>query len=160
MADYGQVTFPKWPLVSTRLAPLLCCCLLLTTGCGTGQSDSTSQQMFQQLSAQEAVTLIAARANDPTFVILDVRTPEEFLREHILNAVNIDFNTPHFDAQLDGLDKSKAYLVYCGSGMRSGLAAEMMLERDFIEIYDLSGGTSALKQAGGGTQILVSCGCN
>jgi len=160
MADCEQVTIPKRRLMSALLVPLLCSCLLTVTGCGTGQSDSTSQPIFQQLSAQEAIALIAARANDPMFVILDVRTPGEFATEHILNAVNIDFNAPHFDAQLDSLDKSKAYLVYCGSGMRSGLAVGMMLDRDFVEVYELSGGLSSLKQASGGTQLLVPCGCN
>lgn len=104
--------------------------------------------------------MIADREGDPDFSIVDVRTPAEFSPEHIRNAVNIDFNAPHFEEEIDSLDKGNAYLVYCGSGIRSGAAAEMMRQHSFAAVYDLEGGLDALKQLGGADLPVVSCGCD
>ncbi|MEI6971932.1 MAG: rhodanese-like domain-containing protein [bacterium] len=104
--------------------------------------------------------MIASRGNDPSFAILDVRTPDEFGTEHLRNAANIDFNSPHFAEQLGALDTEKAYLVYCGSGVRSAQAAAVMAGHGFTEIYDLKGGLTSLKELDESGGLLVTCGCN
>jgi rhodanese-related sulfurtransferase len=55
----------------------------------------------------------------------------------------IDYNSSDFEQQLDGLDKSKTYLVYCRSGNRSGKACHTMLDKGFKQVYNLDGGISA-----------------
>ncbi|GAG42700.1 unnamed protein product, partial [marine sediment metagenome] len=57
--------------------------------------------------------------DNPNFVILDVRTPEEFLSEYIENSVNLDYYSDTFRNNLDKLDKNKMHLIYCRSGRRS-----------------------------------------
>ncbi|MCK6599511.1 MAG: rhodanese-like domain-containing protein, partial [Bdellovibrionaceae bacterium] len=59
-------------------------------------------------------------------VILDVRTPDEYLSGHIKGAINIDFYASDFQNQLGKLDKEKDYKVYCRSGNRSSKAVNMM----------------------------------
>lgn len=72
--------------------------------------------------------------------LLDVRTPEEFLKGHIANAKNIDWNGDEFDKQIAELDKSKPVLVYCLSGGRSSAAASKMREDGFKQVLELDGG--------------------
>ena len=115
---------------------------------------------FGEVSPETALILIAEHSNDPEFMIVDVRTPAEFLPEHLENAVNIDVNAPHFQQVIEGLDKERTYLVYCGSGMRSGQAAGLMRQLGFARVYELAGGINALEQLDGKELPLESCGCD
>ncbi len=118
--------------------------LALLAGCG---SSKTATKM-QQVSANEAYQLIQQRRNDPDFVILDIRTPQEFVAGHIQGAVNIDFYASTFRQELSQLPKDKTYLVYCNSGNRSGQAMPIFRELGFRGIYELRGGIQAWYAAG------------
>jgi phage shock protein E len=63
---------------------------------------------------------------NPNDILLDVRTPQEFNEGHILEATN--FNISSFDVinQIQKLDKTKTYILYCRSGGRSQMAAMIM----------------------------------
>ncbi len=98
---------------------------------------------IEDITPQEAFTLIQSNQNNPDFVIIDVRTPQEFAEGHIENASNIDFYSATFREELDNLDKNKTYLIYCRSGSRSGSALDIMAEHDFSEVYNMSGGIIA-----------------
>lgn len=76
----------------------------------------------------------------PNPQILDVRTLEEFLADHIDNAVNIDWLGDSFVAGTEILDKTKPVFVYCKSGARSQSAAQKLEELGFKTIYQLQGG--------------------
>ncbi len=76
----------------------------------------------------------------PDAPVVDVRTPEEFAKGHLVNAKNIDWRGNDFDKQVEALDKSKPVLVYCLSGGRSSEAAEKMRSEGFKEVYELNGG--------------------
>ncbi len=76
----------------------------------------------------------------PTATLMDVRTPEEFSKGHLENAVNIDWNGDDFEKQISSLDKSKPMFVYCLSGGRSSSAASKLREVGFKEVYELEGG--------------------
>ena len=83
---------------------------------------------------------------DENAVFLDVRTPEEFERGIIPNAINIDiYKGQGFIYLLDELDKSKNYYVYCHAGSRSAKACEIMLQMGFHVAYNLLGGISVWK---------------
>jgi len=110
---------------------------MLTGGC---VSNEASTQIIEDITAQEAFSRIQDNTNNPDFVILDVRTPEEFNEGHVENAVNLNFNSDTFRDGLDQLDRDKTYLIYCRSGNRSGRALEVMIALDFREVYDMSGG--------------------
>jgi rhodanese-related sulfurtransferase len=85
-----------------------------------------------------------AMQSKPDLVVLDVRTPGE-VSEGIINGATmfLDYNSSDFEQQLDALDKSKTYLVYCRSGNRSGKACHTMLDKGFKQVYNLEGGISA-----------------
>ena len=74
-------------------------------------------------------------------VILDVRTEAEMEEGYIPGAIHIDFyRGQEFLEELDQLDKSKNYYVYCRSGNRSGQACALMGGRGFGNCYNLLGG--------------------
>ena len=78
---------------------------------------------------------------DENAVILDVRTEDEFNEGFIANAINIDIHRGQdFVNEIENLDKSKNYYVYCRSGARSAKACEVMNELGFENTYNLLGG--------------------
>ena len=95
---------------------------------------------IEDVTPQEAFTLIEDNRNNSDFVIIDVRTAEEFADGHIEDAGNIDFYSTTFREELDNLDKNKTYLIYCRSGSRSGSTADIMAELNFEEVYNILGG--------------------
>ena len=78
---------------------------------------------------------------DENAYILDVRTPEEFDEGYIPNATNIDiYLGQDFLNELEKLDKTKNYYVYCRSGNRSGQACAIMNSIGIERAYNLEGG--------------------
>ena len=134
---------PKNLMISVFLGALIIG-VLLTSGCiqtktNTAKSE-TQIQIIENITPEEAYILIQENKDNPNFVILDVRTPEEFLGEYIENAVNLDYYSDTFRNNLDKLDKNKTYLIYCRSGRRSENALNIMKELDFREVYNMLGG--------------------
>ncbi|WP_445720019.1 rhodanese-like domain-containing protein [Flavobacterium sp.] len=82
------------------------------------------------------------KISEPEVQLVDVRTPEEFNEGHIENAVNINFMSDDFDANVANLDKEKPVMVYCKAGGRSAKAAARLKELGFKAITDLEGGIS------------------
>ncbi|CAN5653831.1 rhodanese-like domain-containing protein [soil metagenome] len=78
--------------------------------------------------------------DDEKYVILDVRTEDEFKEGHLENSQLIDFYSDNFRDELAKLDKDKEYLVYCHSGGRSGKCMNMMGELGFKNVYNMAGG--------------------
>ena len=72
--------------------------------------------------------------------LVDVRTAKEFKEGHIANAINIDVNSPDFEANILKLNKNKRVYVYCRTGKRSVSAAKKMDSLGFSRIYNLTKG--------------------
>ena len=100
----------------------------------------TQNQIIKNITTEEAYSLIQKNINNKKFIILDVRTPEEFTNEHIEKAINLDYYSATFKNDLGQLDKNSAYLIYCRSGNRSGNALTMMKDLGFREVYNMLGG--------------------
>ena len=114
-------------------------------------SDTTianSKQSFMSISPIAGRAMIEKNKNNPDFIILDVRTPGEYASEHIDGAMNLDYYSKSFRTNLNQLDKSKTYLIYCHSGRRSGLTLDMMRDLGFSGAYDIAGGMAAWKAKG------------
>lgn len=80
---------------------------------------------------------------DNNAVVLDVRTPEEVADGIIPNAIHIDiFKGQGFIDEVQQLDKTKTYFVYCKAGGRSGQACSVMNQLGFKKTYNLLGGFS------------------
>jgi rhodanese-related sulfurtransferase len=78
--------------------------------------------------------------NDENAVLVDTRTPSEFEMSRIPNSELIDFMSPDFKNEIQKLDRSKSYYLYCRSGNRSYHAAKLMLNMGFEKVYNLKPG--------------------
>jgi len=69
------------------------------------------------------------------YIIIDVRTKEEYDELHIKNAINIPYDKINENSEID---KNKIIFVYCKSGKRSKIAYETLVNLGYI-VYDLQG---------------------
>lgn len=76
----------------------------------------------------------------PESILLDIRTPEEYAKGHLLKAINVDWLSGEFEARISTLDTASRVFIYCLGGGRSASAALKMKEMGFKEIYELEGG--------------------
>jgi len=74
------------------------------------------------------------------YLLVDVRTAEEFSEGHIVDAINIDYLFENFSVEIQQLDLETPVLLYCRSGNRSSKAMKIMKELGFKEVYNLEGG--------------------
>ncbi len=100
------------------------------------------EPFYQAVTPAEADALIQSHAGDARFVVMDVRTPDEFAAGHIAGAIDLDVNgtAPAFSDAISGLSKTATYLVYCGSQHRSPTAITALQEQGFLYLYELTGG--------------------
>lgn len=96
---------------------LIIICILLLTGCNS--------QEKQMITYQELTKL-------ENYILVDVRTEQEFETSHIPNAKNIPLDTIDYNMNLD---KNKTIVVYCQSGNRSNQAFIKLKTLGFT-VYD------------------------
>ncbi len=106
-------------------------------------ADNTLTQITHANPA-EAAKLIA----EHKVVVLDIRTPQEYLAGHIAGALLLDFYAPDFADGLAKLDKDKTWLVHCATGVRSTKALSTFRKLGFKSVVHLDGGFAAWKGAG------------
>lgn len=97
----------------------------------------------RQLSAEEFHAMsVGAR---PVSVV-DVRAPGEYRKHHIRGAVNVpvaDLRTRYGE-----LDPKVPVALVCSTGRRSSLAASILLQHGFNEVWNLAGGMTGFSAAG------------
>lgn len=111
-------------------------------------SSLRQKTVIKRFAPKEAFELIQKNSKNPDFVILDIRTPEEFESGHIERAININYHNDTFVEDLNKLDKNKTYLVYCRTGRRSGDAVGIMTKQGFKELYRTDGDIVKWKSEG------------
>ena len=109
------------------------------------QTSAGKTTVIKKLSPKEAYDLVQSKKNATNFVILDVRTPEEFESGHVEGAININYHSENFVEELNKLDKAKSYLVYCRTGRRSSDTVGIMTKQGFGELYRIDGDISKWK---------------
>jgi len=103
---------------------------------------------IKTIEPKPAFEFIQKNRRNSNFVVLDIRTPQEFQDGHIEGAINIDYRSPTFGTDLDRLEKTKTYFVYCRIGRRSGDAIGIMIRKGFTSIYRTPGDIVAWRAAG------------
>ena len=107
--------------------------LLLLSGCA---AQVQKEQSYRQINMDEAITMMEAE-ND--YIILDVRTPEEFSEKHIPGAINVANETIGSEEIPELPDKDQLILVYCRSGNRSKQASEKLVALGYTNIIEFGG---------------------
>lgn len=108
---------------------------------------ASAQNVYKRLTPQESESLITTNAENPNFIILDVRRPSEWNSGHLEGSINRNLYDSDFDQQLDNLPKHKVYLLHCQSGGRSASAFSKMKNLEFAEVYELIGGINNWKKS-------------
>ena len=107
--------------------------IMLLSSCTSSGGSSNS---YRQISMGEAVKMMKDEKN---YIILDVRTPEEYLEGHIPGAINVP-NEEIGTAEISELpDKSQLILVYCRSGRRSKEASNKLVNLGYTNIVEFGG---------------------
>lgn len=91
---------------------------------------------YQHISQEEAVRMMQEEAD---YLIVDVRTPEEYAEGHIPDAVNVPNETIGDSAPEALPDKEQILLVYCRSGRRSKAASEKLAALGYTKVYEFGG---------------------
>ncbi len=95
------------------------------------------------VSAQEATLLI----NREDAVVVDVRDAGEYGAGHVLGARNVPLKELESNPDI-AKRKDKAVIVYCESGQRSAQAIAALRKAGFAQVFNLTGGLAAWRQAG------------
>ena len=106
--------------------------LLLLSGCGAQSEEST----YRQVNAEEAATMME---EESSYIILDVRTAQEYSEKHIPGAINIPNETIGTEDIPELPDKEQLILVYCRSGNRSKQASEKLVKLGYTNIVEFGG---------------------
>ena len=115
--------------------------LTLLSGCALSRAkedkaeDMADKAAYQKISAEEAYEMMASQE----VVVVDVRTREEYDGGHIENAVLVPNES--IDSEMPEVlpDKEATLLVYCRSGRRSKIAADIFVKAGFTSVYDFGG---------------------
>ncbi|MBE9207664.1 rhodanese-like domain-containing protein [Nostoc sp. LEGE 06077] len=84
-------------------------------------------------------------------ILIDVREPSEYAREHIIGAKLISLSK--FDPRKVPQNQDTQVILYCNSGNRSKMAAQKLFDAGFTEVTHLDGGIAAWKAASYPTTI-------
>ena len=80
---------------------------------------------------------------DTDYILVDVRTLEEYESGHIQDAKHFDFYSESFQKEILSLDKSSSIILYCRTQNRSTKTANYLKENGFKEITVLAGGITS-----------------
>ena len=111
-----------------KIIPLLLAVLALA-GCGPKYS-------YTQISMEEAIAMMEESTD---YILLDVRTHEEFTELHIPGAICVPNEEIGTDEIPELPNKEQLILVYCRSGNRSKQASEKLAKLGYSNIYEFGG---------------------
>ena len=101
------------------------------------EKNKNIQSKFKNIKVYEARDIIKDLKKSDKLVILDVRTPKEYENGCLFGAFNFNVEDNNFKKEIQLLDRSKMYLVYCKSGIRSKDAVSVMNELGFKNILHM-----------------------
>ncbi|WP_018983320.1 rhodanese-like domain-containing protein [Salinimonas chungwhensis] len=115
--------------------------LMFLSGCD-------SQAVQAKPVAQDTASFLMKKVQNDEWLLIDVRSPQEFAQGHIPGAINMPHNEiTVFIEQLEG-EQPKPIVVYCRSGRRAMLAAEILKKNNFPDVRHLEGDMMGWSAAG------------
>ena len=108
---------------------------MLLTACGQDK-ENDQEAVYVNITAAEAKQIMDTEED---YIILDVRTQEEYDQGHIPGAILIPDTEVEVTAEEVLTDKDQLLLVYCRSGRRSKLASEILVELGYTNIKEFGG---------------------
>ncbi len=109
--------------------------VMMLVACGQAK-EKNEEGIYMNITAQEAKRIID---NEEGYIILDVRAQEEYDGGHIPGAIVIPHGEIADRAEEVLTDKDQLILVYCRSGRRSKIAADVLVELGYTNIREFGG---------------------
>ena len=109
--------------------------VMLLTACGQAKENDQGA-VYVNITAEEAKQIMDSEEG---YIILDVRTQEEYDQGHIPGAIVISHEEIAEKAEEVLTDKDQLILVYCRSGRRSKIASEALVELGYTNIKEFGG---------------------
>ena len=116
-------------LLSVLLLALLC-------GCAPQNEGEEEKMTYTQITVNKAIEMMESESN---YIILDVRTFEEYNERHIPGAICVPNESIGTEPIKELPQKDQLILVYCRSGRRSKEAAEKLAAMGYSNIYEFGG---------------------
>ena len=114
---------------------ILLLAVMMLTACGQN-TENDQGAVYVNITAEEAKQIMDSEEG---YIILDVRTQEEYDEGHIPGAIVISHEEIAEKAEEVLTDKDQLILVYCRSGRRSKIAAEALAELGYTNIKEFGG---------------------
>ena len=114
-----------------KVIPMMLAMLLLT-GCAAASPAGS----YRQVTTGEAVDIMARESE---YILLDVRTAQEFAQAHIPGAINIPNESIGSQPPAGLPERDQLILIYCRSGNRSKQAAEKLVKLGYTNIIEFGG---------------------
>jgi len=118
------------------MTKVLSCLALLLVVCLLGACSAPEPAVYQKITAEQAK---AQMEEGGAYILLDVRTDEEFSEGRIDGAILIPDYEIGDRAAAELPDKKALLLIYCRSGRRSALAAQELIDMGYTNVYDFGG---------------------
>ena len=120
-------------------AVLLAAAALTAFGCGQSSAATGGdggQTAFRRVTGDEAQKMMESETG---YLIVDVRTPQEYAEGHIPHAINVPLDTIGTNPPAELPDKAQMIFVYCRSGARSMTASNKLAQMGYTNIVEMGG---------------------
>jgi rhodanese-related sulfurtransferase len=113
----------------------------IINGCSKKDANNSDAKQGQVTEVNKITAEKAKQMMDDgdDFILLDVRTEEEYSQERIDGAMLIPDSEIKTRADDDLPDKNVRIFIYCRSGRRSALAAQELVDLGYTKVYDFGG---------------------
>ena len=115
-----------------KILILIMFAILFSAGC----SSEVGKAGYKQISTEEAIAMMSEETD---YIILDVRTSEEYESGHIKDAINIPNETIGNKEITELPDKEQLIMIYCRSGNRSKQAADKLVKLGYTNMIEFGG---------------------
>ena len=105
-----------------------------------------SKSRIRELTVDETRRRMSA---NPDAKLIDVREDNEWQAAHAAGSVHLGKGIIERDIEAQVPDKSTELILYCGGGFRSALAADVLQQMGYTNVFSMAGGWKAWKDSGG-----------
>jgi rhodanese-related sulfurtransferase len=100
---------------------------------------------IKEVSVAETRERLSANSNAK---LIDVREDNEWEAAHATDAIHLGKGIIERDIEVTAPDKSAELILYCGGGYRSALAADVLQQMGYTNVWSMAGGWKAWKESG------------
>ena len=108
-----------------------------------------AKSRINEVTVAETQTRLAA---NPDAKLIDVREDNEWEAAHAAPATHLGKGIIERDIEATVPDKATEIILYCGGGYRSALAADVLQQMGYTNVFSMAGGWKAWKDSGAPTQ--------